>query len=118
VSSEHLIAVKRCSYIVMVLLMFLLGGAFAADEDKKEEDTRIRAKKPTVVTVEGTADPVQPDMESRSAGGKVGGAIKSAAGKTWKGIVGLTGWMFNTGEDIPSDRERREASKPRPEQQK
>jgi hypothetical protein len=73
---------------------------------------RVRAKEPTVVTVRGKADQVDPEAsEQRGGVSKVGHGIRDGVGKVWNGIVSFGGWLLNKDDDIPSDRERRSNSK-------
>jgi hypothetical protein len=77
-----------------------------AGEPKKAEP-RIRREPPTVVTVEGKRSEVAVHEAEKSQEERpnVGKRIVKGA---WKGIVGAVGWAFNTDEDIPSDRERKD----------
>jgi hypothetical protein len=88
---------------LVVFTALFVGSASASQQEEKEP---VRAKKPTVVTVEGKAEPVETDQASQPKPNDtgVGGAIK----KVWRGVVGFTGWMFNVDNDIPAERERRE----------
>lgn len=71
------------------------------DEQQSNEKTpRVRAKEPTTVTVEGRADTVNTERSDTDNG------VKGVANKTWKGMVRFGGWLMNTKEDIPADRER------------
>lgn len=95
---DNLSNVKSLGYALVVSVALLIGSATAADK----EDSRVRAK-PTVVTVEATADRVKTDRgaQHRSVGAKIGDGFKSA----FKGVVHFTGWMLNVDDDIPSKRE-------------
>jgi hypothetical protein len=93
---------------VFALVLALSGSsALGADQDEKE---RVRAKKPTVVTVEGKLDPVETQRapQNQGLGGKITSGVKTGAAKVWNGLIGFTGWMLNVEDDIPSERERRE----------
>jgi hypothetical protein len=71
---------------------------------QRQDDGRVRAKEPTVVTVRGKQSQVEEDQAPQPRG--VGSKIKSGAAAAWNGVVGFTGWLFNTKDDIPSERER------------
>ena len=68
---------------------------------------QVRAKEPTTVTVEGRQERVEPQATERKPQRKAGvaGAMKTAAGKTWNGLVSFSGWLLNTSDDIPSPKE-------------
>jgi hypothetical protein len=102
---------KRFSSIVGIAALLLSATASVAQEDKKQDD-RVRAKEPTVVTVEGEADRVKTD-DTRNVGGarKVGRGIKNGAAAVWNGIVGFMGFSLGVDEDIPSKREREREAK-------
>ena len=102
---------------VLALALSLPAIQFAQEQPKQEQSKPqqqqqeqrgpIRAE-PTVVTIEGTADRVKTDRSrnDRNLGSKAAGGIKAGAAKTWNGIVRFGGWLLNSGDDIPSDRER------------
>lgn len=98
-----------CVKLIACALALSLAFSAGAPPDEKRP---VQAKKPTVVTVEGARERVEPNRETeppRNPGSKVGGAIKAGFTKAWKGVTGLTGWLLNTDDDIPSERERRES---------
>jgi hypothetical protein len=61
-----------------------------------------------VVTVHGTRPEVERHKTPtpRSVPSRIGNGLKTGAMTAWKGVVGLTGWLLNTDDDIPSERER------------
>lgn len=93
--------------LALVLIVFALPGQ--GQTDSKE---RVRAKQPSVVNVEGRADPVDVDRaaaaQDRSLAAKVGGGIRSGAAWTGRGVLRFTGWVMGTQEDIPSERQRKQ----------
>jgi hypothetical protein len=84
-------------------------SALAADDG---DDKRLRAKKPTVVTVEGKLDHVGADREPqrRSLGAKIIGRVQTGALKAWSGLIDFTGWILNVDDDTSSKRQRLEHS--------
>jgi hypothetical protein len=108
------ISVLRLTLLLPLFTILLLPGAAGAQENppadkpatqqKTTERERVRANDPTVVTVHGTRPEVEQDQSREHPG--LGGRIKSGAAAAWNGVVGLTGWLLNTKDDIPSERER------------
>jgi hypothetical protein len=100
---------------VALALTLLIPGSIAGAEDETQKKGRVRAKEPTVVTVEGRADKVDEDRSAsgKSLPAKIGSGIRAGAAGAARAIVGFGGWLLNTDEDIPSDRERREAEQQR-----
>lgn len=93
-------------FVAYSVALVLAASAVAADRDADRDKEQVRAKKPTVVTVEGKFDPVEP--QRRSAGSKLAGGVKAGAVKVLHGLFDFTGWMLNVDQDIPSERDRRE----------
>jgi hypothetical protein len=98
---------KRLKIALAALLV--LPMCIAAQEPEPKNG-RVRAKEPTVVTVEGRADQVEPARapQRRSVGRRIGSVFTS----TWNGVVSAAGWLLDSKDDIPSERERRERNKP------
>ena len=102
------------------ILALVLAFSVTALEADHGDDGRVRAKKPTVVTVEGKFDPVGAEREPqrRSLGAKITGGVKAGGVKAWNGLIDFTGWMLNVDDDIPSKRQRIERSKQQQEKQR
>jgi hypothetical protein len=110
------VTVRYPAYVLALVLAFSFSALAADDGD----DKRLRAKKPTVVTVEGKLDPVLADREPqrRSLGAKIIGGVQTGALKTWSGLIDFTGWILNVDDDIPSKRQRLEPSTQQQEKQR
>ena len=87
----------------------VLGLAVTAFAQEKDKEPRVKAKEPTVVTVYGKKDNVDaqkaPD-QPRSMGGKVLHGLGSGVRAAGRGVAGFTGWLLNTDDDIPRERDR------------
>lgn len=96
----------RCLTLVLILGS-MLSPAFAEEQGKKKnKDDRVRASEPTVVTVYGQQQKVEP--QQRSVGGKVVHGIRSGATGAARGIASFTGWLLNTNDDVPRERDRQQ----------
>lgn len=98
---------KRYINTVVLALVVFSVSIYA----QTSKDGQVRAKDPTTVTVRDKAQQVETVAGSAgepqpAKGGKFVRGIKAGARKTWNGVVDLTGWMFNTDQDVPADRER------------
>jgi hypothetical protein len=91
-----------------VIIAVLLPFAAAQQESKKRE--RVRAKEPTTVTVYGKQDRVETRESAQDRNGGVVGGLKNVAAKSWNGLISFGGWLLNTDDDVPSERERRTRS--------
>jgi hypothetical protein len=95
-----------------LVLAFSLAVSAAAQDSKKPP---VRAKEPTVVTVEGKAEEVSPDKSRREQpGGPLGQSVRSVGrGAAWVGrrIVGWFDFNFDGEQVVPSERERKEKEK-------
>ena len=84
----------------MLVGLALLVGNFAVNA-QEPQDSRIQVKEPTVVTVHGVQDRVEPARMRRKPGRfKLGGL------KALTGAGNAAGWLLNADDDIPSSRER------------
>ena len=91
---------------VIALALILGYAAAAAPEEKPRTSPRVRAKEPTVVTIEGSADRVSEDnTRKRSVPSKIGNGIRNGATGAARAVVRFGGWLLNVGDDIPSPRE-------------
>jgi hypothetical protein len=93
-------------------LFLILGSAVAGLAQDKEP--RVRAKEPTIVTVHGSQDKVETDhsrQQPRSVGGKMLHGIQTGVVTVGRGVAGLTGWLLNTNDDIPRERDRARSEK-------
>jgi hypothetical protein len=89
---------------VVVLAAVLAANCFGADKDKeKKQNPRVQGPR-TEITVRGEADRVATEDLERTE--KNGNPIVRGLRGVGRGIAGLTGWLLNTNEDIPADRER------------
>jgi hypothetical protein len=88
------------SFIYALLSAALVTSA-VAQEDKPP---RVRAKEPTVVTVEGTQKEVGLDREQQAEGKS--NPVKKAVQSVGRGVVNGIGWLLRVNDDIPSERER------------
>ena len=104
------------AYVLALVLAFSFSALAADDGD----DKRVRAKKPTVVTVEGKIDPVEADRDPqrRSLGAKIIGGVQTGAFKAWSGLIDFTGWLLNVDDDIPFKCQRLERSTQQQEKQR
>lgn len=96
---------------VAIGLGLLIGSAVAFGQQASKKDPQVKAKEPTVMTVEGKADQVAPDRtrQERNRGfmSRVGHGLRTGAARTAGAIVGLTGWLINSEDDVtPEERER------------
>ena len=87
-------------------------------QEQRRKDDRVRAKEPTVVTVEGQADAVETTepRQPENVGSKIVRGLRSGVVGTGRAIGRFGGWLLRTDDDIPSRRER-EAEQRRREQQ-
>jgi hypothetical protein len=99
------------------LLIVGLAGPLASQEQRPP----VRAKEPTVVTVEGRAEEVQADKDKRergrSGGPLVQGVRTIGRGTVWVGKR-ISNWLdfnFDGEQVVPSERERREKEQKRSE---
>ena len=80
------------------LATLLLCAGLSAIAQDTTADPRVQAESPTVVTVRGTPERVEPTQVRR----------EKRESRGWRSRVGqFTGWALNVDEDIPSARERR-----------
>lgn len=93
--------------------MLMIAALPLAAQERKPQDERVRASEPTVVTVRGKTTPVETNhgTKDRSLAGRVGGGFKTAAARTWNGVVRATGWLLDVKDDIPSANEGRDRQK-------
>jgi hypothetical protein len=114
-----IIVVSRLTVVnwptVALAVVLLIPGLLPGAEDDPQKKDRVRAKEPTVVTVEGQADRVNEDRSTpdKSLPAKIGSGIKTGVTGAARAIVGFGGWLLNADDDIPSERERREAGQQR-----
>ena len=103
--------------LAVALVVVLLSTESYAQEQRRKDD-RVRAKDPTVVTVEGQADIVRTTepRDSGNIGTKVVRGLRSGVVNTGRAIGRFGGWLLNTDDDIPSRRER-EAEQRRKQEQ-
>ena len=78
----------------------LLVGSFSLNA-QEPQDSRIQVKEPSVVTVHGVQDPVEPARMRRKPG-----RFKLRGLKALTGAGNAAGWLLNSDDDIPSSRER------------
>lgn len=84
----------------------LLVGVFvsAVTLFGQDPDQRVQAKEPTVVTVQGVAERVEPTQTAARPRRKASrfrlGGLKALAG-----AGSIAGWMLNVDDDIPASRE-------------
>lgn len=91
---------RATQFFLYVLLSASLVAPALAQEEKPP---RVRAKEPTVVTVEGTPKKVELDHERSKD--KTNPFVKAVKG-IGRGIVNGVGALLNVEDDIPSERER------------
>ena len=99
----------RCLTVV-----FALGCALTLDAQTKDE--RVRAKEPTVVTVHGSRQNVEPDQapqRQRSAVGKVGHGLRTGVAAVGKGFASFVGWIANVDDDVPQRQDGEESKSAR-----
>ena len=99
-------------YLTGSLLAVVLGFGLATTVAGQEPKPPVRAKEPTVVTVEGKAEQVEPDRRKpQSSEGAVGRTARSVArAPIWLGKR-IADWLdFNWGGDnvVPAEREKRQ----------
>ena len=102
--------------MLYLLLTVILLTSAAAEEPKQQPP--IRAKEPTVVTVEGKRSPVELDEEGRPKDNanpftKAIKGIGRGAAKVGTGVVDWVGHSLGVHDDIPADRERTQEPKPK-----
>jgi hypothetical protein len=104
----------RLRRIVLVLIVGSISLTAGQDKQDKEERDRVRAKEPSTVTVYGRQDRVEAKESERKgqSGNRAVNGLKNAAAGAWNGIISFGGWLLNTDDDIPSERERRSRSEP------
>ena len=78
-----------------ILIGFALLASVAFAGERQQQSPRVEAKEATVVTVHA----VQPKPQKKSRF-RLGGL------KALTGAANAGGWLLNTGDDIPSSRER------------
>jgi hypothetical protein len=96
-------------YIAFTLMFSALALLAATDE----QDRRVRATEPTIVTVRGTSEEVatQEPMSKRSGrSNKLGQTLRKGTASAVKGVVGAAGWLLNADDDIPRKQDRERAS--------
>jgi hypothetical protein len=98
-------------YLTAGITGVLLAFSLAVLAIAQEKDRPVQAKEPTVVTVRGKAEAVEPDERKPQ---QKGGALRTIArGPVWLGKR-IADWLdFNVGGDnvVPSEREKREKEK-------
>jgi hypothetical protein len=92
-------------------LMFSAWALLAATD---EQDRRVRATEPTVVTVRGTSEEVatqEPISKRSGRSNKLGQTVRKGTANALKSVVGAAVWLLNADDDIPrkQDRERTSA---------
>ena len=91
---------------IIALALILVFAAAAAPQEEPQTAPRVRAKEPTVVTVEGAADRVAEDStRKRSIPAKIGNGIREGAIGAARAVVLFGGWLLNVDDNIPSPRE-------------
>ena len=79
----------------------LLVGSVAVNAKEPQDNSRIQVKEPSVVTVHGVPDRVEPARMRRKPG-----RFKLRGLKALTGAGNAAGWLLNADDDIPSSRER------------
>jgi hypothetical protein len=80
------------------LAVLLLCAGLSAVAQDTTTNPQVRSESPTVVTVRGTSQRVEPTQVRR----------EKREPRGWRSRVGqFTGWALNVDDDIPSARERR-----------
>ena len=81
------------------LIFALFAGSLVLGA--QEQAPRVEAKEPSVMTVHGSSERVEPVRPKRKKS-----RFKLGALKTLTGAGNTAGWLLNVDDDIPSSRER------------
>ena len=89
---------------VKTVFFALCFGAVTLVAQEQQQEQRVQAKEPTVMTVQGTSERLNPEEtvaqpRRRTSRFKLGGL------KALTGAGNAAGWMLNVDDDIPSSRE-------------
>ena len=97
-------------------VLVLVSVLAAAAVDASAQEPRVRAKEPTVVTVEGKSAEVKPEAAQNKAAAPQQNVFRrtlSGVGHTFvlvgRGIGSWVGGVFNGDDVVPSEAERRQA---------
>lgn len=95
--------------------VLLMAAAPVLAEDQQSQDARVRAKQPTVITVEGRAHDLEQDRSTRQRTGVASPGRGIGAGLTATGRVFATfgQWLLNVDDDIPSERRQQKIERSR-----
>ena len=99
------------------LAVLLMPAGFALAENQQSQDTRVRAKEPTVITVEARVDDLKQDGSAKRTGpAKSGRGIGAGVTATGRAVASFAQWLLNVDEAIPSERERKQQKNERSRQ--